>query len=49
MVDAGHLLSLEDAEEKVESWRNHYNGARPNSALGNQTPREFAVLAEIGD
>ena len=22
------FLSLEDAEEKVESWRNHYNGER---------------------
>ena len=30
--------------EKVESWRNHYNGDRPHSALGNLSPREFAVL-----
>ena len=43
------FLSLEDAEENVESWRNHYNGERPHSTLGNLTPREFAVLAEIGD
>ena len=43
------FLSLEDAVEKVESWRNHYNGDRPHSALGNLSPREFAVLAEIGD
>ena len=43
------FLSLEDAVEKVESWRNHYNGERPHSALGNLSPREFAVLAEIGD
>ncbi len=41
------FLSLEDAREKVESWRNHYNGERPHSALGNLSPREFAVLAEI--
>ena len=43
------FLSLADAEEKVERWRNHYNGERPHSALGNLSPREVAVLAEIGD
>ena len=43
------FLSLEDAVEKVKSWRNHYNGERPYSALGNLSPRECAVLAEIGD
>ena len=43
------FLSLEDAEEKVESWRRHYNGDRPHSALGNLSPREFAVLAELAD
>ena len=25
---------MEDAREKVESWRRHYNGERPHSALG---------------
>ena len=35
--------------EKVESWRRHYDGERPNSAPGNLTTREFAVLADIGD
>ncbi len=43
------FLSLEDAEEKVESWRKHYNGERPHSALGNLSPREFAALAETAD
>ena len=43
------FLSLEDAVEKVELWRNHYNGERAHSARGNLSPREFAVLAEIGD
>ena len=43
------FLSLEDAEEKVESWRRYYNGERPHSALGNLSPREFAVLATIAD
>ena len=43
------FLPLEDAEEKVESWRRYYNGERPHSALGNLSPREFAVVAEIAD
>ena len=43
------FLSLEDAEEKVETWRRHYNGERPHSTLGNLSLREFAILAEIGD
>ena len=43
------FLSLEDAEEKVESWRKNYNGERPHNALGNLSPREFAVLAELAD
>ena len=43
------FLSLEDAEEKVESWRRHYNGERPHSALGNLSPREFAALAPKED
>lgn len=36
------LLSLEDAREKVESWRLQYNRERPHGALGNLAPLEFA-------
>ena len=43
------FLYQEDAEEKMETWRRHYNGERPHSALENLSPREFAVLAEIAD
>ena len=43
------FLSLADAQEKVESWRRHYNGDRPHSALGNLSPREFAALAAMAD
>jgi putative transposase len=43
------FLSLEDAREKVESWRRHYNGDRPHSALGNLAPREFAAsTSQVG-
>ena len=40
------FLSLED---KVESWRIHYNGDRLHSTLENLTLREYAVRADIGD
>jgi putative transposase len=39
------FLSLEDANEKVESWRRDYNQHRPHSALGNVPPKEFATSA----
>ena len=37
------FLSMDDARRKVETWRRHYNGERPHSALGNLAPREFAA------
>ena len=43
------FLSLEDAREKIESWRRHYNGERPHGSLGNLTPEEFASLAATAD
>ena len=43
------FLSLEDAEEKVQSWRTYYKGERPQGALGNLAPREFAALATTAD
>jgi len=36
------FLSLEDAREKVEEWRQHYNQERPHGSLGNVPPLEFA-------
>jgi len=35
------FLSLEDAREKVEEWRQHYNRERPNRSLGNVPPVEY--------
>ena len=48
-LNKNSFLSLDDAVEKLESWRKHYNGERLHSALGHLTPREFAVLAIIED
>ena len=36
------FLSLEDAREKIESWREDYNHRRPHSSLDNLTPVAFA-------
>lgn len=39
------FLGLEDARRIVEAWRQDYNRQRPHSALGYQTPVEFAQQA----
>ena len=36
------FLDLEDAKRTIEAWRQDYNAKRPHSALGYQTPEEFA-------
>lgn len=35
------FLSLDDAREKIEAWRQEYNSFRPHSSLGDLTPAEF--------
>ena len=37
-LNAHWFLSLADAEEKVETWRRHYNEERPHGAIGNRPP-----------
>jgi putative transposase len=39
------FLGLNDARQIVEGWRQDYNRDRPHSALGYQTPAEFATGA----
>ena len=41
------FLSLEDAWDKIEEWRQDYNANRPYSSLGNVSPKEFAALDSI--
>ena len=36
------FFSLEDAKEKIETWRKEYNSFRPHSSLEDLTPQEFA-------
>ena len=42
------FLSLEDAQAKLNGWRQDYNETRPHSALGQRTPSEFARRALQG-
>jgi putative transposase len=39
------FLSVADAQEKVDAWREHYNAERPHSALGNAAPLDFVRAA----
>jgi putative transposase len=41
------FLSLEDAREKVEDWREEYNKRRPHGALNNLSPIEFTRSKEL--
>jgi len=38
------FLSLEDAEEKIEAWREEYNAFRPHSSLNNLTPNQVVEM-----
>jgi len=39
------FMSLPEARENIEAGRRDYNQVRPHSALGCQTPEEFAAHA----
>jgi putative transposase len=39
-LNVNWFLSLEDAQDKVEAWRQEYNCFRPHSSLGDLTPEE---------
>ena len=41
-LNAHFFLSLEDAREKIEAWRQDYNAFRPHSSHKNLTPEAFS-------
>ena len=45
-LNAHWFLSLEDAREKIEAWREEYNSFRPHSSLGGLTPDEAGMGVE---
>ena len=46
-LNVNWFLSLHDAKDKIEEWRQDYNDFRPHSSLGNMTPGDFAQKARI--
>jgi len=42
-LNAHWYMDMDDARNKIESWRLNYSEARPLSSLGNATPAEFAA------
>ena len=40
-LNVNWILSMEDAQEKIEKWRLDYNEFRPHSSLGDLTPQQF--------
>jgi len=43
-LNAHWFLSLEDAAQKIETWRHDYNEYRPYSSLDDLTPAQFIDL-----
>jgi putative transposase len=41
-LNASWVLTLAEAKQKIEAWREDYNRERPHSSLGYQTPEQFA-------
>jgi len=43
------FLTLADAREKVEAWRNDYNEVRPHGAIGNVPPVALMMAGDASD
>ena len=39
--------SLHHARAEIAAWRHHYNTARPHSALGYRSPKEFLTVTAL--
>jgi putative transposase len=44
-LNTNWFLSLREAREIIENWREDYNQVRPHSSLNNLTPKEYAKAA----
>ena len=45
-LDQNVFLDCEDAQRKIDAWREFYNAIRPHSALGGMPPSLFAARHE---
>jgi putative transposase len=48
-LNAHWFLSLEDAVEKIEAWRQEYNHFRPHRSLNDLTPAEYVKAMTVDD
>jgi len=39
-----HFLTLAEAQQRIETWRQEYHTERPHQSLGQRTPAEYAAL-----
>ncbi len=39
-----HFLTLAEAQQRIETWRQEYHTERPHKGLGQRTPAEYAAL-----
>jgi putative transposase len=46
-LNTNWFLSLEDAQEKIESWRLEYNEYKPNNSIGDLPPTEFLKQCKV--
>jgi putative transposase len=44
-LNTNWFSTMNEAKQKIETWRGEYNQERPHSSLGYRTPREFAAAA----
>ena len=42
-LNAHWFLSLDDARQKIDHWREEYNSFRPHSSLGGMTPNQLGT------
>ena len=45
-LNVNEFVSIEDARQRIEIWRQDYNHHRPHSSLGHLTPNEFAMQGQ---
>ncbi len=45
-LNVNWFLSMEDAQEKLQDWREDYNNFRPHSALGGIPPNEYLEISK---
>jgi putative transposase len=43
-LNVNEFITMHDAREKLQAWKEDYNALRPHGSLGNLTPSEFARM-----